>query len=366
MGIGDAVDVHPEQAGDEGQRQEDEGDDRDEQRPLVDLLRAEIGQLLVEQRRTFPDRLQLLDHAREPVGGLADVQPVVLREPVEIQRREGDERVPVGRHEAPEGDRLRADAGDDGTLAEFVAGLDLALDIVELVAQICDLRIERLGNFPRIGRDEVAGIEQLARLHPSHHRGGGGERTARHAIHPAAPDPHPDRDQTVAVVGLDRRRAAQVEDRAVLDPVAARARLLRDESMGGDVGNIVAERDRQLVVAGTFDMRPDEAGPGINDRFLGGEMAARTVADQDHRTVHAAPFRKARIDAEMSSRASPRARLARTKPLASPQSWRSPSKVTPWNGCCPIRAAMPSVSWISPPAPLPRLARTGMISGCKM
>ena len=59
-----------------------------EQRALVDLLGAQVGQLLVEQRRALAHRLQLLGHAGEAVGGLADVEPVVLGEPVEIHRRQ--------------------------------------------------------------------------------------------------------------------------------------------------------------------------------------------------------------------------------------------------------------------------------------
>ena len=54
---------------------------------LVDLLGAQVGQLLVEQSRALAHRLQLLGHAREAVGGLADVEPVVLGEPVEIELR---------------------------------------------------------------------------------------------------------------------------------------------------------------------------------------------------------------------------------------------------------------------------------------
>ena len=75
--------------------------------------------------------------------------------------------------------------------------------------------------------------------------------------------------------------------------------------------------------------------------------------------INRASARKARTAGATSSRASASARLAMTKPVLSPQSWRSPSKVRPWKGCVPIRAAMPSVSWISPPAPLPSAPRIG-------
>ena len=45
------------------------------------------------------------------------------------------------------------------------------------------------------------------------------------------------------------------------------------------------------------------------------------------------------------------ARLAMTKPALSPQSWRTASTLSAWNGCVPISLAIASVSWISPPAP---------------
>ena len=44
------------------------------------------------------------------------------------------------------------------------------------------------------------------------------------------------------------------------------------------------------------------------------------------------PARKARIAGATSSRFSASARLAMTKPILSPQSWRSPSKTRPWKG----------------------------------
>src|SRR3546814_7468965 len=42
-------DVHPEQAGYKGERQEDKRDQRDDQRALVELLGPEIGEMLGEQ-----------------------------------------------------------------------------------------------------------------------------------------------------------------------------------------------------------------------------------------------------------------------------------------------------------------------------
>ena len=140
--IGNAFDVHAQKAGDEGQRQEDEGDDRDQQRALVDLLGAQVGELLVEQGRALAHRLELLGHSGEAVGGLADVEPVVLGQPVEIERGQRQQGVAIGRDEAAIGDRLGADAGDRAAQPELVAVVERALAIVELVAKIGDLRVE--------------------------------------------------------------------------------------------------------------------------------------------------------------------------------------------------------------------------------
>ena len=61
-----------------------------QQRALVDLLGAQVGDLLVEQGGALAHRLQLLGHAGEAVGRLADVQPVVVGQPVEIELGERD------------------------------------------------------------------------------------------------------------------------------------------------------------------------------------------------------------------------------------------------------------------------------------
>src|SRR3546814_4388632 len=66
-------DVHPEQAGYKGERQEDERDQRDDQRALVDLLGPEIGELLVEQGGSLAHRLKLFGHACGTIGCFAQV-----------------------------------------------------------------------------------------------------------------------------------------------------------------------------------------------------------------------------------------------------------------------------------------------------
>ncbi len=59
--------------------------------------------------------------------------------------------------------------------------------------------------------------------------------------------------------------------------------------------------------------------------------------------------------------------IGQDKPALSPQSWRTASTLSAWNGCRPISLAMPSVSWISPPAPrspLPKYAPSLRAGGC--
>ncbi len=74
----------------------------------------------------------------------------------------------------------------------------------------------------------------------------------------------------------------------------------------------------------------------------------------------------ARTCAPISSRSSASASVASTKPILLPQSKRRPAKVTAWNGCWPIIRAIASVSWISPPAPLPWFSSVRITSGWRM
>ena len=109
---------------------------------LVELLGAQVGDLLVQQRGPLAHRLQLLGHAGEAIGRLDDVQPVVLREPVEVELGQRAQRVAVGRDEAAEADRLRAHRGDLAAQPVELRGLEVAFDLVERVAEAGDLGIE--------------------------------------------------------------------------------------------------------------------------------------------------------------------------------------------------------------------------------
>ena len=55
--IGNALHVHPEEAGDEGERQEDERDDGEQQRALIELLRSKVGNLFVQEGGYLSDIL---------------------------------------------------------------------------------------------------------------------------------------------------------------------------------------------------------------------------------------------------------------------------------------------------------------------
>ena len=96
----------------------------------------------MEQGRALAYRFQLLDHPGETIRGLADVEPVVLRQPVEAKPGELLERVAIGRDEAAIGDRLVADLRDRGAQPIEIAGVELAFAAVERVAQRRDLGIE--------------------------------------------------------------------------------------------------------------------------------------------------------------------------------------------------------------------------------
>ena len=65
--------------------------------------------------------------------------------------------------------------------------------------------IELLADRPGEGGDEVARIEDPARLHLLDHGRGRGERAAGDRIDLAAPHPHPDRDQPVGILELGSR-----------------------------------------------------------------------------------------------------------------------------------------------------------------
>jgi hypothetical protein len=83
--------------------------DGDDQRALVDLLGAQIGERLVGQRGALADALQLLGHARGAIGGGGQMEPVVVAQPVAPGSRELLQRGALRHQEAAIGDRLAAD-----------------------------------------------------------------------------------------------------------------------------------------------------------------------------------------------------------------------------------------------------------------
>jgi hypothetical protein len=225
------------------------------------------------------------------------------------------QRIAVRSDEAAEGDRLGADPGDDAAQPIDVARLELALAIVEL-SPSGDLGIELLADRPGEGGDEIArdrgsAPPSSARRRPRSRRAEAGDR-----IDLGPPHPHPDRDQPVGL----------------LDLTGGPRRLTIAPS------SIRSQRGRVSVA-----IRALAATSGMSGR---GSAVAPLVAT--------------------SSRFSASARLARTKPALSPQSWRTPSKVSAWNGWVPISAAMASVSWISPPAPRSPRRGSRITSGWRM
>ena len=154
--------VHPVEPGEEGQRQEDHRDDRDDQPALVDLFGAQVGQRFVRQRGALADALQFLGHARGAVGGGGQMQPVVVVEPADRERRELFERGALRRQEAAIADRLRADASHRAAQLEHLVGVELGLAFVEIVAQFGDIGVEVGGDRGGEFGDQVAGVEHLA------------------------------------------------------------------------------------------------------------------------------------------------------------------------------------------------------------
>ena len=177
-----------------------------QKRPLVEILGAQVGELLVEQGGALAHRLQLLGHSREAVGGLADVEPVVLGEPAEIESGEGQQGVAIGRDEAAEGDRLGPDPRD--RRAQFV-------DRCAAADRFRNRRARRRARRPAgsscllIVRAKAATRSPGSWISPPSSASAtaavAASVSAGHRVDLAAPHPHPDRDQPVGIVGLARR-----------------------------------------------------------------------------------------------------------------------------------------------------------------
>ncbi len=126
----------PRQAGDEGERQEDQRHHREQQRPALDQLGAQIGQLLVDQRGSLAHRLQLLGHPREAVGRLAQVEAIIVLQPVRLDLGKLRQRLALGHDEAAIDDGVGSGGGDLAARFEGAFRIDRGLAIVDLVAQI--------------------------------------------------------------------------------------------------------------------------------------------------------------------------------------------------------------------------------------
>lgn len=180
----------------------------DRQRAPVDDLGAQIGELFVQQRRALAHRLELFGHAGEAVGGIAQMHPVLGADPVERQLRHRGQRVAIGRDEAAQSDRLRAQHRDPAAQGVDVAVLEGGLAIIELVAQLGDFGIERGADRLRQGRDEIAPVLEVPGPHRRLDVRQRSERAAAYGGDAPGFDPHPDRNQPVAVGGHRHARAA--------------------------------------------------------------------------------------------------------------------------------------------------------------
>lgn len=187
-----------------------------------------------------------------------------------------------------EGYGLGSDPCDPRPQPIDVPGFKLGFAIVQIVAESGHLGVELLADRPCEGRDQIAGIEDDARLHLRPHLRGRRERAASDRIDPALPGPQADRNQPVAILGFDLRRPTQVDEGAVFDDVAAGPSLRRYQRVRRDVGNGAAGLEQgQIVFGSAFDVNPDEAGAAISSGFLGRDGAGGAVAGKDGEAVHA-------------------------------------------------------------------------------
>ena len=221
----------------------------------------------MEQRGAFAHRLQFLGHPRKPVRRFAQVQAVVLADPGEFELRHLAQRIAIGRDEPAQHDRLTADPCDIPAQFIDVAPVKHAFAIVELVTQIGDLGIKLDRDRMRQRGNEIASVDD-----PSAARRGLDLAQRRHAVpadrgDPVVFDPHPDRNQPVAVLHGVGGRAAQVDQHAGIDRIAARARLARDQRIGRHVRHVIGNV-HLLPLARAIDMQPDEPRPGkVRDGF---------------------------------------------------------------------------------------------------
>jgi hypothetical protein len=116
------------------------------------------------------------------------------------------------------------------------------------------------------------------------------EMTEGHADGAAMLDPGADRDELVAF-GIALGRPAQVDERAILDRLAARAGFGRGQRVDDRIGNagMLLQPPERLLLA-PVEMDPDELGRGLaigaGLRRVDG-MAVAVVLKFDRETIHA-------------------------------------------------------------------------------
>ena len=112
MGIGDALDIHAEKAGDECDRQKNKRDNGYKQRTAIELFGAKVRQFFMRQCRAFTDSLQFFGHAGASIGGFAQVDMVDIVKPGQIRLGNAVECLTLGRDETAVTDGLRSDFRD--------------------------------------------------------------------------------------------------------------------------------------------------------------------------------------------------------------------------------------------------------------
>ncbi len=287
MGEGYAVHVHPQQAGEEGQRQEHQRHYRYDQRLPVHLLGAQVRQLFMRQRRSFPHRLQFLGHARAAVRRFLQMQPVVGMQPGRVRRRQSFQRLPLRRDEAAVADRRGPDFRYLPPYFSRAAVAQAAFDLIQIIAKLRDFRVERFGDFLCEGGDEVARIADFPGKHPLHHRLHRRERAVADGDHARMFGPQADRHQRIAACLIVRPQAAQVDERAMPHQCAARPRLLRQQCRQRRLRHMVAAGDDAVrILTPAIHMDPAESRMIRLRAKLVERDFARSVAIIDEHPAH--------------------------------------------------------------------------------
>ncbi len=269
------VDVHPEQAGDHGQRQHRHADDREQPQDVV--LAVRDGRL-VRRLERLDDLLVVVEQVPDALGGVDEVVEVELevlaQEPPHVTL-EHAERRPLRLDDLPERDDLLLrprDVADDLLEGALV---DVVLDRVELVRDLVEDREAVVEEVVEHVVEQVAGAlaeEALAQLlvvdaaleEPCHRQ----QLDVRQRDQVAGPDEDVElgRVQPLDVLVVERK----VEDREEvvrvlvdLRPLALREDVLDVERVPAEA---LGERGRSLGVR-CVEVDPGEAAGGELSRF---------------------------------------------------------------------------------------------------